>query len=206
MAPHPLIDKEAPSFSISDSNGETFKFPPEEGGKRVEKPIALFFYPESGTYGCTREACQFRDALAEKEIFKRSDVLVIGVSPDLVPKQRTFVEKNKLSYPVLSDSDRTAHKAYSIGKGMFGLTDARTTFVIDQNGIVKGVMSATMNFSAHVKFVTKQLAKIQNPNAAEDKADDSGGDQDQEDPTSPTGPSENAEREELGKAAQAVSA
>lgn len=87
MAPqHPLIDKIAPSFSIPDSNGDVFKFPPEQDGKPVEKPIALFFYPKSGkgrfmrapfpsradlmcfrhlgTYGCTREACHFRDALA----------------------------------------------------------------------------------------------------------------------------------------------
>lgn len=49
MAPqHPLIGKPAPSFSIPDSNGELFKFPPEIEGKRIEKPIALFFYPESG--------------------------------------------------------------------------------------------------------------------------------------------------------------
>lgn len=86
MSPqHPLIDNPAPSFSTPDSNGEIFKFPPEKDGKRIEKPIALFFYPESGqpcsmptffhalnltrfrytgTYGCTREACHFRDAVA----------------------------------------------------------------------------------------------------------------------------------------------
>lgn len=49
MSPqHPLIDKPAPSFSIPDSNGDVFKFPPEEEGKRIEKPIALFFYPSAG--------------------------------------------------------------------------------------------------------------------------------------------------------------
>ncbi|KAF8440824.1 thioredoxin-like protein [Boletus edulis BED1] len=138
MAPqHPLIDKPAPSFSIPDSNGELFRFPPEKEGKPVQKPIALFFYPESGTYGCTREACQFRDALVENDIYKRSDVLVVGVSSDPVEKQNAFVEKYKLSYPVLSDTDHAVHKAYQIGRGMLGLTDARITFVIDRNGIVK---------------------------------------------------------------------
>ncbi|KAI6115810.1 thioredoxin-like protein [Pisolithus croceorrhizus] len=97
MAPHPLIDKEAPSFTLLDANGESFKFPPEEGGKRVNKPIAVFFYPQSGTFGCTREACQFRDALAENEIFKRSNVQVIGISADPVEKQKSFVQKNRLS-------------------------------------------------------------------------------------------------------------
>ncbi|KAF8843227.1 peroxiredoxin Q [Paxillus ammoniavirescens] len=203
MAPHPLTNKEAPSFSLPDANDQTFEFPPEEGGKRVEKPIALFFYPESGTYGCTREACQFRDALAEKEIFKRSDVLVIGVSSDPVEKQKAFVEKHKLSYPVLSDTAHVAHKAYQVGKGMLGLTDARTTFVLDRKGIVKGVFSASMNFSAHVKFVTKELEKMQNLNAPEDTAHDSGGEQDEENLTDP---SERAERKELGRVAKAVSA
>lgn len=140
MAPqHPLIDQVAPSFSIPDSNGDMFKFPPEQEGKPVERPIALFFYPKSGklafpsradlmrfrctgTYGCTREACHFRDALAggclshprepvmrhsltirtsEEDVYKRSDVLVVGVSSDPVDKQKAFVEKHKLpvSFP-----------------------------------------------------------------------------------------------------------
>ncbi|KAG9315653.1 thioredoxin-like protein [Chiua virens] len=156
---HPLIDKPAPSFCIPDSNGEPFKFPPEQEGKRVEKPIALFFYPESGTYGCTREACQFRDALAEKEIFKRSEVLVIGVSSDPVEKQKAFVEKHKLSYPVLSDADQTAHKAYQTERGLLGLSDARATFVIDRKGIVKAEFSSVLHYNAHAKFVTKELER-----------------------------------------------
>lgn len=141
MTPHPLIDKEAPSFSIPDANGEMFKFPPEEEGKRVEKPIALFFYPHSGklhftgcrlssyafantqeptdvparlansamrssvrTVSSERGLCdltpQLTDRTAEKEIFKRSDVLVVGVSTDPVLKQRAFVEKHKLSVSI----------------------------------------------------------------------------------------------------------
>ncbi|KAH7884975.1 thioredoxin-like protein [Phlebopus sp. FC_14] len=205
MAPHPLIDKPAPSFSIPDANGETYKFLPEEGGKRVEKPVALFFYPESGTYGCTREACQFRDALAEKEIFKRSDVLVVGVSPDAVSKQKAFVEKNNLSYPVLSDTDHVASKAYSVGRGLFGLTDARTTFVIDKDGVVRGVLSATMNFNAHVKFVVKQLEKLQGPGSAPQQQQSEGAAGGSENQT-PVDPAVAAERNELGRVAGAVSA
>ncbi|KAH0832158.1 thioredoxin-like protein [Lanmaoa asiatica] len=200
MAPqHPLIDKPAPPFSIPDSNGEVFNFPPEQEGKRVEKPIALFFYPRTGTYGCTREACQFRDALAEKEIYKRSDVLVVGVSSDSVEKQKAFVDQHKLPYPVLSDTDQAAHKAYHIGRGLLGLTDARTTFVIDHKGIIKGALDATMNFGAHVKFVTKELEKMQNP-------DDTDAGSGRENATPPVDPSELAERDELGRAAQAVGA
>jgi len=188
MAPHPLVGKPAPSFSIPDSDGNTYEFLPGQG-----KPIALFFYPESGSYGCTREACQFRDALAEKEVFKRSNVQIVGVSPDNVKKQKEFVEKQKLTYPVLSDEEREAHKAYQIGRGIFGLTDARTTFVIDGEGTVRDSLDATMNFAAHAKFVTKWLDTIAGEEA---KAS--------EPSREPTPTSES--RDELGAAAQAVSA
>jgi len=82
IKPHPLINQPTPEFCIPDAKGRMFKFPPEEQGQRVHKPIAVFFYRESGTLRshasvrrlyssirsagatfCTREACQFRDAL-----------------------------------------------------------------------------------------------------------------------------------------------
>ncbi|KAI6123499.1 thioredoxin-like protein [Pisolithus croceorrhizus] len=207
MAPHPLIDKEAPSFTLLDANGESFKFPPEEGGKRVNKPIAVFFYPQSGTFGCTREACQFRDALAENEIFKRSNVQVIGISADPVEKQKSFVQKNRLSFPVLSDQDHVAHKAFQVGRGMFGLTDARTTFVIDNGGIVRGVLSATMNYNAHAKFVTRELEKIQeSQKKTGEQLGEGAGEQQQARPVTPEAPASSPERDELGRAANVVSA
>lgn len=55
-----LIGKEAPALTLPNYDGEEYKLVPGEGGL----PIALFFYPKSGTYGCTKEACRFRDAIA----------------------------------------------------------------------------------------------------------------------------------------------
>lgn len=149
---HALVGQPAPSITLPDSNGETFTLTPGSG-----VPIALFFYPKSGTYGCTKEACQFRDALAEKGVFKTTNVQVVGVSADPVEKQKDFVEKQGLTYPILSDASGEARKAYHIGKGMLGLVDARTTFVIDSKGIVRDALDATMNFGAHSKFVQKWL-------------------------------------------------
>ncbi|KAG1743321.1 thioredoxin-like protein [Suillus paluster] len=160
MTLHPLINKPAPEFSVPDANGQMFKFPPEEQGRRVNKPIALFFYPESGSLACTQEACQFRDALVEKEIFKRTNVQVIGISPDSVPKQKQFVESHNLTYPVLSDEKHVAYGAFQVGKSFLGFTDARTTFVIDRDGIIRDSLSATMIYRAHVKFVVKALEKL----------------------------------------------
>ncbi|KAJ3788355.1 peroxiredoxin Q [Lentinula aff. detonsa] len=158
MAWKDLIGKTAPSVTLPNYNSEPYTINPGKDGV----PIALFFYPQSGSYGCTKEACQFRDALAEKEVFKDDRAVVIGVSPDSVEKQKVFVEKQKLTYPVLSDEKLEARTAYKVGKGMMGLTDyARVTFIIDGKGIVRDALDATMNYGAHSKFVTKWLEKLQ---------------------------------------------
>ncbi|KAI0770347.1 peroxiredoxin Q, partial [Fomes fomentarius] len=156
--PHPLIGTNAPTLTLPGADGETYTLTP--GTKGV--PVALFFYPKSGSYGCTKEACQFRDALAEKDLFKRTKVEIVGVSSDPVDKQKAFVDKQKLTYPVLSDAKGEARKAYHVGKGLFGLAEtARVTFFIDQEGVVRDVLDTTLNYGAHVKFVTKWLDKLE---------------------------------------------
>ncbi|KAF4617246.1 hypothetical protein D9613_005847 [Agrocybe pediades] len=152
-----LIGQKAPAITLQNYDGESFTFTPGE----KEIPTALFFYPQSGSYGCTKQACQFRDAIAEKDTFKPGRVQIIGISPDSVEKQKAFVEKQKLTYPVLSDTKRETFKTYGIGKGMLGLVPvARVTFIIDKKGIVRDALDATMNYGAHSKFVEKWLDKL----------------------------------------------
>ncbi|KAG7088464.1 hypothetical protein E1B28_012453 [Marasmius oreades] len=152
-----LINKEAPSVTIPDENDKPYTIEPGKSGK----PLVLFFYPKSGSYGCTKEACQFRDAISEKGSFKSDKVTVIGISGDPVEKQKLFVEKQKLTFPVLSDKEGKARKAYNVGRGMMGLTDARVTFIIDEKGIVRDALDATMNYGAHSKFVAQWLEKLE---------------------------------------------
>lgn len=169
----------------------------------MKKPIALFFYPEAGTFGCTREACQFRDALVEKEIFKRTDVQVIGISPDPVSKQKQFAESQNLNYPVLSDERHIAYQAFHVGRSLLGFTDARTTFVIDSEGIIRDSLSATMNYNAHVKFVIKALEKLEPQHSAESSSKTHDADSDaarSDDPLS------SQSREELSRVANMVGA
>jgi len=157
MSPsHFLIGKPAPPLTLPNHDGETYTMTPGANGV----PISLFFYPESGSFGCTKEACDFRDALAAKELYKRTKVEIVGVSKDPVEKQKAFVEKQKLTYPVLSDAKGEARKAYHVGKGLLGLTDARVTFFIDSKGVVRDVLDTTINYGAHEKFVTKWLDKL----------------------------------------------
>ncbi|OBZ68894.1 hypothetical protein A0H81_11392 [Grifola frondosa] len=199
MTHHPLTGQPAPALSLPDAAGETFTFTP--GAKGV--PVALFFYPKSGSFGCTKEACQFRDALAEKELFKRTKLEVIGISGDPVDKQKTFVDKQKLTYPVLSDVNGEARKAYHVGKGLLGFAEtSRVTFFIDSKGVVRDSLDATLNYGAHVKFVTKWLDKLEaeEKKAAEAPAEGATA----AEPAAPTG--ETQEEGELGRAAQAVQA
>jgi len=151
--PKQLVGQKAPEISLPNHDGTTYTFTPGAGGR----PTAIFFYPESGTSGCTAEACTFRDALSE-ESFKSTQVEIIGISPDDVEKQAKFVKDNKLNFPVLSDEKGDVRKAYGVGKGLFGLTRAgRITFVIDADGTVKDFFESTIKFKAHHKFVQDWL-------------------------------------------------
>ncbi|KAG6918319.1 hypothetical protein DXG01_015177 [Tephrocybe rancida] len=141
-----LIGKQAPAISLPNYNGETFSLTPGE----------------TGSYGCTKEACEFRDAIAEKDTFKPGKVQIIGLSRDPVEKQQQFVEKEKLTYSVLSDMKGEATEAYGVGKGLLGLVaTARVTIVIDKKGIVRDTLDATLNYAAHSKFVAKWLDKFE---------------------------------------------
>ncbi|GLB38493.1 putative redoxin [Lyophyllum shimeji] len=163
MSHHTLIGKQAPAISLPNYTGETFTLKPGETGV----PTVLFFYPSSGSYGCTKEACQFRDAIAEKDTFKPGKVRIIGLSRDPVEKQKEFVEKEKLTYPVLSDVDGEAVKAYGVGKGLMGFAAvARVTIIIDKNGVVRDTLDTTINYAAHSKFVAKWLEKLEEEDAA----------------------------------------
>lgn len=69
----------------------------------------------AGSYGCTKQVCQLRDALADKEVFKRTNVKIVGVSPDSVDKQKAFVEKHKVLVSHNSkDNMQLPHVDYSL--------------------------------------------------------------------------------------------
>ncbi|KIJ38708.1 hypothetical protein M422DRAFT_145268, partial [Sphaerobolus stellatus SS14] len=154
MAPHALIGKQAPKISLLDQNGEKVTIQPGSTGT----PLAIFFYPASGTChsACTKEACGFRDAL-KTEVFQRSSISIVGISGDAVSKQKEFVDQNGLPYPILSDARHAARKAYQVKKGHMGFTEGRVTYFIDSRGIVKDVTNSISNFKEHIEFVRKRL-------------------------------------------------
>ncbi|TFL02415.1 peroxiredoxin Q [Pterulicium gracile] len=155
---HNLIGCQAPSLTLPDVNGQMVDVP---GSGMVNVPTAIFFYPRAGSYGCTKQACGFRDAVEENSLFRPDRLRIVGISADAPKKQKRWVEKQALNFEVLSDEAGYARKEYRVGKGLLGLVDARTTFVVDKHGVIRrDVMDATLSFQAHVDFVESWLERL----------------------------------------------
>lgn len=127
----------APDFILEDKDGNKISLSNFKG-----KKVILYFYPKDNTPGCTRQACAFAAAYAG---FLEKDVAVIGISKDSVSSHAKFAEKYSLPFTLLSDPELSAIKAYGVwqekklyGKVSFGVV--RTTFIIDENGIIERVM------------------------------------------------------------------
>ena len=130
----PAVGKMAPSFSLPSSTGQTISLA-DYKGKQV---VVLYFYPKADTPGCTKEACGFRDALAD---YDRANVAVLGISPDPVKAVEKFGNKFTLNFPLLADEDHAVAEKYGVWveKSMYGRKywgAARVTFVIGKDGKV----------------------------------------------------------------------
>ncbi len=131
------IGIKAPDFTLCDKAGKSVSLSDFRG-----KKVILYFYPRDNTPGCTRQACAFAGAY---NAFREKGVEVIGVSKDSVASHVKFAEKYDLPFVLLSDPELIAIKAYGVwqekklyGKTSFGVV--RTTFVIDENGLIERVM------------------------------------------------------------------
>lgn len=128
----------APDFSIPDQDGVIRNLSNYKG-----KKLVIFFYPRASTPTCTVEACNLRD---NYERFLALGYEVLGVSADTSRKQLNFKNKNKLPFPLLADTERKMVNAYGVWgekKFMGRLFDGirRTTFVIDEKGIIDEVIT-----------------------------------------------------------------
>ena len=126
--------KAAPGFELPASTGQTIRLDDFKG----KKIVVLYFYPRADTPGCTKEACGFRDALAD---YEKARVAVLGISPDPIKAVEKFAQKFHLNFPLLADEDHSVAERYGVwaeksmyGKKYWGV--ARTTFVIGKDGKV----------------------------------------------------------------------
>ncbi|MGS2726074.1 thioredoxin-dependent thiol peroxidase [Psychroserpens sp. BH13MA-6] len=128
----------APDFSAKDEQGNTISLSDYEG-----KKLVVFFYPKASTPGCTAEACNLND---NYERFKSKGYEILGVSADSAKRQSNFKNKYGFQYPLLADEDKSVIEAFGVwgpkkfmGREYDGIH--RTTFVIDENGIIEDVIT-----------------------------------------------------------------
>jgi peroxiredoxin Q/BCP len=132
------IGDQAPNFTSKDQDGNPVSLADYKG-----KKLVLFFYPKASTPGCTVEACNLRD---NYERFQSLGYDILGVSADSERRQANFKNKHEFPYPLLADEDKTVINAFGVwgpkkfmGKEYDGIH--RTTFVIDENGIIEDVIT-----------------------------------------------------------------
>jgi peroxiredoxin Q/BCP len=124
----------APDFTLPDADGKPVSLTDFRGRR-----VIVYFYPAAGTPGCTTEACDFRDNLAE---LNDAGVDVLGISPDKPAKLAQFRERDLIPFPLVSDPDRAVLVAYGAygEKKLYGKTTQgviRSTFVIDADGKIE---------------------------------------------------------------------
>ena len=128
--------EEAPGFTLQADDGSEVSLEDYRG-----KKVVLYFYPKDDTPGCTREAIEFREIVGE---FEKEDAIVLGVSKDSVKSHQKFKRKYELPFTLLSDPEGKVLDLYGVWKkkSLYGrsfMGTERTTFLIDENGIVKKV-------------------------------------------------------------------
>lgn len=124
--------------------------------------LVLYFYPAAGSPGCTKEAADFQDSLAE---FQALGFQIVGVSPDRVEKLKSFEESHDLTFELLSDPEMIAHRAYGAfgEKSLYGRVyrgPLRSTIILDKSG---NVVQSLYNVKAtgHARMLLKRLGGTQ---------------------------------------------
>ncbi|MBL1233688.1 MAG: thioredoxin-dependent thiol peroxidase [Flavobacteriales bacterium] len=135
---HLKVGDKAPELNVKDQDGITHSLADYKG-----KKIVLYFYPKDATPGCTAQACNLRD---NHNFLKKAGYNIIGVSADNENSHIKFIEKQNLNFPLLADTDKELIKRYGVwgekkfmGKTYDGIH--RTTFVIDENGIIENIIT-----------------------------------------------------------------
>jgi len=135
---HLKVGDKAPNFTALDEQGNTISLSDYKG-----KKLVVFFYPKASTPGCTAEACNLND---NYDRFKSKGYEILGVSADSAKRQSNFKTKYGFKYPLLADEDKEVIEAFGVwgpkkfmGKEYDGIH--RTTFVIDENGVLEDVIT-----------------------------------------------------------------
>ncbi|SDE11988.1 thioredoxin-dependent thiol peroxidase [Rhodococcus tukisamuensis] len=144
----------APEFTLPDAGGKEVSLSDFRGRK-----VIVYFYPAASTPGCTKQACDFRDSLAE---LNGAGLDVVGISPDKPAKLAKFRDAESLTFPLLSDPERTTLQAWGAfgEKKMYGKTVQgviRSTFLVDEEGKIE-VAQYNVRATGHVAKLRRDLS------------------------------------------------
>lgn len=143
----------APDFTLISDEGKNISLKNFKG-----KKVVLYFYPKDDTDACTEEACSFRDNI---KFIEKKDTVVIGVSKDNTKSHVKFKKKYNLPFTLLSDENREMLEDYGVWKekSMFGkkyMGIIRTTFLIDEKGIIKEIWEK-VSVKGHIENIISKL-------------------------------------------------
>ena len=143
----------APEFTLTNESGDSVSLSDYRGRK-----VVVYFYPAAMTPGCTTQACDFRDSL---DSLAASGYAVLGISPDQPEELAKFRDRDGLTFPLLSDADRSVMKAWSAygekklyGKVVNGVI--RSTFVVDEDGKIE-IAQYNVKATGHVAKLRREL-------------------------------------------------
>jgi peroxiredoxin Q/BCP len=148
------VGDKAPDFTLTDDTGTSVSLSDFRG-----RSVVVYFYPAALTPGCTKQACDFRDSLAQ---LNDAGFDVLGVSPDKPEKLAKFRTAENLTFPLLSDPDKSVLTAWgafgekqNYGKTIMGVI--RSTFVVTPEGVI-GKALYGVKATGHVARLMKDLA------------------------------------------------
>ncbi len=139
-----------PKTTLVDGDGKSVEL-----RERIGKPLVVYFYPKDDTYGCTKEACSFRD---HYEDFVGAGADVIGVSRDDAASHAKFKASHRLPFTLLSDPGGKVADAWNV-KGLLGMP-GRVTFVFDKEGVCRHKFESSIRFGKHVEEALEVVKKL----------------------------------------------
>ena len=144
------VGQKAPDFTLLNDAGQKVKLSDFRG-----QNVVLYFYPKDDTPGCTKEACGFRDRIAD---LKKDNVEVVGVSFDSPESHQKFISKYNLNFPLLADTDGKIADAYGVKMPTRPMAK-RVSFLIGLDGKIAHVTD-TMNADTHLTEMKSAVEKI----------------------------------------------
>lgn len=151
------VGDRAPPFEVKATDGRTLTAETLRG-----KPYVLYFFPKSFTPGCTIETKHFRDAYPD---LRKLGVEVIGVSADGHETQCDFAQSTGATFPMVGDSDGQLIESFDVKWPIFRRA-MRVTYVVDGEGLVRGVFHHELDVKKHLADVKSALEKLSSVQAS----------------------------------------